>query len=85
MKMDAEVRTITEAGEAFIEALLQRHFVCMRIEYTIALSTTDEETQRANPFEVAGGQFEAELLRRFHHDRSFEVVDQPGQEKFEEQ
>lgn len=47
--------------------------------------TTDEELVGGNPFEATGGRFEAELLRLFHHDRSFEVVDQPGQAEFEEQ
>lgn len=79
------MRTMQAVGQEFYTELLRHHFGCEWSEQNSSLISTDEETQRANPFQVAGARFEAELLRRFHHDRSFEVVDQPGQEKFEEQ
>lgn len=58
-------KKVDEAGEEFLEEWFQHHLGCGIFGQSVAMRTTDEETQRANPFEVAGGRFEAELLRRF--------------------
>ncbi len=72
--------SIEGAGVAFM-GKLQHYFECQPVrqgtlvEQVLSkpcsktdanLRTTDEERVGANPFEVAGGRFEAELLRRFH-------------------
>lgn len=58
--------TINRLADKFLEELFQHHLGCGIFGQSVAMSTTDEETQKANPFEVASARFEAELLRRFH-------------------
>ena len=56
---------INRLADKFLEELFRHHLGCGIFGQSVAMSTTDEETRKANPFEVAGGQFDAELLRRF--------------------
>ena len=59
------MKTLQEVGREFYAELLCHHFGCEWSEQNSSLISTDEEPPKANPFEVAGGRFETELLRRF--------------------
>ena len=60
------MRTMQAVGLEFYTELLRHHFGCEWSEQNSSLISTDEELVETNPFEVDGGRFEAELLRRFH-------------------
>ena len=61
--------TINRLADKFFEELFQHHLSCGILGQSVALSKTDEETQKANPFEMAGEQFKADLFMYFHNQK----------------
>lgn len=62
---ESNPRKVDELGNGFLEELFRHHFVCEGSGYNPFLGMTADEFWQANPLEMAGARFVAELLRRF--------------------